>query len=417
LNDDSANAGWVENVKREANWCIAVVVIGALGGLLGIIVRFAVVRAWELAGATGVWWAWPIAGGLVASVVIFKFERHAAAEGMPEYIEALNRREGKMRWTLPAAKGVATFFTVGLGGSGGLVGPASLIGGGTGSIIGAWLKRIGMLRSKNGDEIRLAAVCGFAGMLSGMFGLAFAGGIFAAEVLYARMLRYRDIFPGLGAGVVGYLVHGLARGSFSPLLHRVPFTVSPKVFAAALLTALLAAGVGICFVWLFQSSKRVFKKSRIPAWLTPAIGAGISVAAAAATGRHVLGLGIDLIDTLGDGRSVMLVFALTLLAGKLIATTATVGSGGSGGLVFPLIIMGGALGQVVAAAFGVDDPGMRVALSAAGISGLLSAAINVPLASVVLVAELFGVSYLIPAVIGSLVGYTVAIRYLAYEEE
>ena len=143
----------------------------------------------------------------------------------------------------------------------------------------------------------------------------------------------------------------------------------------------------------------------------------VFMAVAAATGRNVLGLGLNLMDTLGDGSRVMLVFALTLLAGRLIAPTAAVGSGGSGGLVFPLIIMGGALGQVVAAAFGVDDPGMRVALSAAGISGLLSAAINVPLASVVLVAELFGVSYLIPAVIGSLVGYTVAIRYLAYDEE
>lgn len=39
-------------------------------------------------------------------------------------------------------------------------------------------------------------------------------------------------------------------------------------------------------------------------------------------------------------------------------------------------------------------------LSAAGICGLLSAAINVPLAGVVLVTELFGVSYLVATVIG-----------------
>jgi len=417
LDEDSAKPRWPANIRRDAGWCLAVPVIGGVGALLGIVVKFAVIRAWELAGATSYWWAWPMAGGLLAGVVIWKFERKAAEEGMPEYIRGLRQKEGKIRWRLPVAKGVATFFTVGLGGSGGLVGPASLIGGGTGSVIGGWFKRIGILRSESADEVRLAAVCGFAGALSGMFGLVFAGGIFAAEVLYARMLRYRDIFPGLGAGIVGYLVQGLVRGDFSPAMMRVPFTVGPTVFVAALLTALLAAGVGICFVWLFQASKRFFRMLPFPIWLTPAIGAGICVGVAALTRREVLGLGIGLLDTLGDGRKVLLAVALALLVGKLIATTATVGSGGSGGIVFPLVIMGGALGQVVAAAFGVEDPGMRVALSAAGISGLLSAAINVPLASVVLVAELFGASYLLPGVIGSLIGFTVAIRYLAYEEE
>jgi len=417
LEDNAAKQGWIEDVKREMGWCVAVPVIGAAASLLGIVMKFAVVLAWERLGGGSLWWVWPILGGLLAGGVFLYFERRAAEEGMPEYINALNRQDGRMRWTMPAGKGLATLFTVGFGGSGGLVGPASLVGGGTGSVIGAWLKRIGVLRTENGDEVRLAAVCGFAGVLSGMFGIAFAGGIFAAEVLYARMVRYRDVFPGIGAGIVGYFVQGLIRGNFSPPLERIPFAVSPMVFAASLLTALLAAGVGICFVWAFRSSKKAFKKLGVGLGLAPGIGAALCVVIAALGGREVLGLGLGLLDTLGDGRNVALVFALTLLVAKLLATVFTVGSGGSGGIVFPLIIMGGALGQVVAAAFGVEDPGLRVALTAAGISGLLSAAINVPLAGAVLVAELFGASYLIPGVIGSLIGFTVAIRYVAYEED
>lgn len=108
-------------------------------------------------------------------------------------------------------------------------------------------------------------------------------------------------------------------------------------------------------------------------------------------------------------------FAGALLVGKMLATSATVGSRGSGGITFPLILMGAALGHVVAAAFGINEPGMRVALVATGVSGLLSASLNVPFAGAVFAAELFGISYLGPAVISAVIGFETSRRYLALE--
>ncbi len=402
------------SLGRQIGWTIAVPILGGAGALTAIALREAVVSLWDLASGTGLWWAWPIVGALAAGWLIHRFEKRAGGEGVPEYIRSVNKLGGDMRWTMPAVKAAATLLTVGSGGSGGLVGPSSIVGGGSGSVIGKWLKGRGLLRSLEEDEIRLAAICGFAGALSGLFKVSFAGGIFAAEILYATTLRYKDIFPATAAGVCGYLVTGGIEG-FSPMLERVPFDMRLAAVLPVVLTGILASGAGICFVWVFKSSRAAFGRAGLPLWVKPGLGAVVCVAVAAVAGKEVLGLGERTLRWLAKGESVTLGFAAALLIGKAVATAATVGSRGSGGITFPLILMGAALGHVVAAVFGIDDPGMRVAFVATGVSGLLSASLNVPFAGAVFAAELFGISYLGPAVIGAMIGFETSRRYLALE--
>jgi len=63
----------------------------------------------------------------------------------------------------------------------------------------------------------------------------------------------------------------------------------------------------------------------------------------------------------------------------------------------------------------VADPAVRAAACAAGIAGALAAVLNVPIAAAFIVTELFGISYVVPALAGSVLAYKMAKPVFAYE--
>ena len=79
---------------------------------------------------------------------------------------------------------------------------------------------------------------------------------------------------------------------------------------------------------------------------------------------------------------------------KTIATAFTVGSGGSGGVFAPALVCGGAVGAAVGLAFQAILPeslGIHpAAFALVGMAGFLASANRIPIASVVMVAEISG---------------------------
>jgi CIC family chloride channel protein len=132
---------------------VVAVVIGLLGGLCAVGFRefIQIVNriAWrqgpytlEYLSGLPFWWKLlaPAAGGLLVGIIIHAFAREAKGHGVPEVMEAVALRGGRIRPRVVIAKLLASGISIGSGGSVGREGPIVQIGSALGSTIGQWLK-------------------------------------------------------------------------------------------------------------------------------------------------------------------------------------------------------------------------------------------------------------------------------------
>ena len=82
----------------------------------------------------------PAIGGLLVGLLIYNFAREAKGHGVPEVMEAVALRGGRIRPVVAVVKSLASSLTIGSGGSAGREGPIVQIGSAIGSSVGQWLK-------------------------------------------------------------------------------------------------------------------------------------------------------------------------------------------------------------------------------------------------------------------------------------
>ena len=155
------------------------------------------------------------------------------------------------------------------------------------------------------------------------------------------------------AGMIGALV---THGILGPQPAFVLAAVGEPKWRAYLLVpvvAALAALVGVAFQKGSLNLRGHFlRRSRVPGWLQPTIGAlvcwALGVGVFLKTGRlGVFALGYDDLSDALAGRMMWQIAALILVA-KFIATVACYGSGGSGGIFAPTLFFGAMTGLACA---------------------------------------------------------------------
>jgi CIC family chloride channel protein len=358
----------------------------------------------------------PAAGALVVGFLILRFFPGAGGEGVPSYIVAVNLNHGRQRIIESTLRFPAAVLTLGSFGSGGIVGP--LIGIGSGFMSFAAERILSPLGIRREGGLRTAAICGASAAIGSIFHAPVAGGVFAAEVLRRENLRYIDLFPAILAGSVGTAasIHIFSQKA----IFEVAAPEAPAGYHLLIwypLVAAVAGGVGMVFVHLFEHIARLLAKVRK---MQPARALIAAVAICALfhfTGREALGISLGLFHKIAGGRLDSIVplsfsagsAALTLgimMFVKLMATSITVGGGMSAGFTGPLVILGIGSGALMGIAVGIvpGDPSYYLFL-ACGLSAILGAAMNVPIAAVLLSIELFGAGYAIPAVTGGIVSF------------
>lgn len=97
----------------------------------------------------------PIFGGLLAGPIIAFFASEAKGHGVPEVMQAIALRGGRIRPRVVVAKILASALCIGSGGSAGREGPIVQVGAALGSSIGQGLKL-------SSDRIRNLVACGAA---------------------------------------------------------------------------------------------------------------------------------------------------------------------------------------------------------------------------------------------------------------
>ncbi len=325
----------------------------------------------------------PALGGLVVGPLVWFFARDASGHGVPEVIQALLMRGGRIRGRVALVKGVAASLTLGSGGSAGREGPMIQIGASLGSVIA---QRVGLAE----DGIRTLVAAGAAGGLAAAFNAPIAGSLFALEVVLGDF-AIASFSPVVMAGVSATAVSRALYGQ-SQVFEIPTYTVnSPLEFIPYALLGVLAGFVAVGFTVFLYGQERTWERLKAPPWLKPAVG-GLVVGAVALFFPEVLGIGHSAMDRMLQGQ-MGLGLLLALVVMKIVATSLTLGSGGSGGVFVPSLFvgsaLGGALGTAVArwAPFAHGGPG---AYALVGMGAVVAATSHAPLTGIVIMFELTG---------------------------
>jgi chloride channel protein, CIC family len=362
-----------------------------------------------MAPSTHHWyWLIPVSttlGGLISGILVYGLAPEAEGHGTDAAVKGYHRTSGRIRYRIPIIKTIASAVTIGSGGSAGREGPTAQIAAGVGSFIGGVLKL-------PDEERRVLLLVGMAAGLSAIFKSPLGTALFAVEILYSTMaFEGRYLTFTLVASAVAYAVTGLFNG-WSPLFvlpHDVSFG-APIDLVWFVVLAAMAGALGALLPTVFYWTRDKFHELQIPNVLKPALG-GLGVGLLGLLAPPLLGGGYGYIQfALQGGSGIAVWLLLLLMAGKILAMSLTVASGGSGGVFAPSLYVGAMLG----AAFAITLHTFHItgipttALAVVGMAALFAGAARVPIASLVMVAEMTGGYHLImPTMLAVAVSYVV----------
>ncbi|MCB2180787.1 MAG: chloride channel protein [Desulfobulbaceae bacterium] len=347
----------------------------------------------------------PVCGALLGGPIIAFFASEAKGHGVPEVMQALILRGGRIRPRVALAKIFASALCIGTGGSAGREGPIVQVGSTLGSTVGQWL-------GLSDERIRNLVACGAAAGIAATFNAPIAGITFAIEVLLCELQV--SVFGNVViAAVSASIVSQLFLGSSPAFVVPAYVMNSPWEILLYVILGLFAALVGIFFIRLLDAFEVFFDNLKIHQMLKPAIGAAllgglaffyphISSFMTVFTGDtrlglplidnvpHIYGSGFDFIDQVLKGEaSFTLLFMLVFL--KPLATSFTLGSGNSGGVFAPSLFTGAMLGGAFGYMVKFIAPGFPVEVGAyalVGMASVFAAAARAPLTAMLIVFEM-----------------------------
>jgi CIC family chloride channel protein len=283
----------------------------------------------------------PAVGGLIVGPLIYFFAREAKGHGVPEVMEAVALRGGRIRPVVAVIKSLASSISIGSGGSVGREGPIVQIGSALGSSLGQWLHF-------SDERIRNLVACGAAAGIAATFNAPIAGVIFALEVILGEFtVGYFStvVISSVTASVIGRIFFGDVPAFIVPQYSLA----SPWALFLYLVLGLLAGVVGVVFTRMLYRFEDLFEGWRFPEYLKPAVG-GLIIGGLLVYFPQVGGVGYEAIEGALHGELALGLLAFLAVL-KIVATSLTIGSGGSGGVFAPSLfigaMLGGAFGTVV----------------------------------------------------------------------
>ncbi len=330
----------------------------------------------------------PITGGLITGPIIFHFAREAKGHGVPEVMEAVALRGGRIRPQVGLVKAVASAICIGTGGSVGSEGPIAQIGAALGSTVGQFFKL-------SEDKTKTLVACGAAGGIAAIFNAPIAGAIFAMEVILNRMSTVYFASVVISAVTADAIAHIFIGNNRTFLIPQYSMQ-SPWELILYTILALIAAIASVGFSRILYWTEDLFESINLPEWLKPALGGlflgilGIFTYKTTTGFPRVFGVGYEsitpaLFGEMAAGVTLLLFFL------KLLATLFTLGSGNSGGIFAPSLFMGSMLGS----SFGKWATGAFPNISAGsgayalvGMAAFFSGATHAPMTAILILFEM-----------------------------
>ncbi len=368
---------------------------------------------------------WPAIGAMITGGIIYRFQPHAAGEGMPSYIRGMRIHRGNLLFSVTFFKYWAALATLSTFGNGGIVGPLGRVSAGVMSFIGGKLN--GFNIGFNRDDQHTAAICGLAAAVGAIFHTPLGGGIYAIEIIQRDKLAYKDLFPAiLSSATAVFVCKAIGWDSFYQFTIIGEFMSFNKIGWLLLLSVLTGlAGGGYTYLYSFVT--KVIKRKEGNVFVKVIAGSIVASFIAWAVNPELLGVSKNMITAVLAGDLPILTGRLGFISStsfilvvmlfcKLLCNCITVGSGMSAGFTGPAAIAGMLLGSAMACYLDIECPSPTYyAFLAAGFSGMLASSMNVPLAAAIMTTEIFGLQYSFPAGLAAVIGFQIMRHSTIYD--
>ena len=367
----------------------------------------------------------PVIGLTLVYLYVKYVHKEKLEHAISSILYSLSRQKGIMSAKKIVTPLITAPLTVGFGGSVGLLGPAVA----TGAALSSNVSRLMHINSKDRS---LLIACASAGAIASIFQAPIAAIIFAVEV-FSLDLTMLSMLPLLLASISGVLTSYFFLGDETLFNFAVTegFEIRDTVYYI-----LLGMGTAVASVYFTKMYFRImdfFKRFRSPKYkllagglaigvmlyfIPPLYGEGFGFINSLLEGDHLKALGTTPFDDYTDQIWVVigLLFGITIF--KAVAMTTTFAAGGAGGIFIPTMVMGSALGNVVAKV--LNNSGLGISVSEAnftlvGMAGLIAGVLHAPLTAIFLIAEITGgYDLFVPLMISAAMSYLIAKNTLDY---
>jgi CIC family chloride channel protein len=392
-------------VRRQSDWeldlraCLWAAIAGLLCGVIAVLLRVGLsnaeagrqwLLAWLATQPRVTWIGVPIACAVCAGVagwLVARFVPEASGSGIP-HVEHILEGTEHMRWQrLLPVKFFGGLLALGSGMSLGREGPTVQMGAAVADAVA---------RAGGADvPLRHAILAAGAGAgLTAAFNAPLAGFVFVVEELrrpFCEFTYTTGLIATLAANVVMIAVLG-AEPAFQ-MLHVPPLPTNTLPLFAGL--GVVAGLLGVVFNASLFATIDGLARIPGPSWAR-AIVAGLAVGAMALAFPAATGDGESVASTILQGHvpSDAVTWLVVLIGAKLFLTVVSYASAVPGGLFAPLLLLGAALGAIASRLLGVD-PGSGTAFVIAGMVGVFTGSVRVPITGVVLLLEMTNSHHLV----------------------
>jgi CIC family chloride channel protein len=428
-----------KNISQKNFVYLLSILVGLLAGLAAVILKnitFAIESVLEKGIAFSqnqLYFILPVLGLLLVYLLNKYVFKKATVPATPSFIKraipsvlySLLRQKGFLHYKQIYYPLIAAPLTVGFGGSVGLLGPAIT----SGSAISSNLSRLLHIDRKTRT---LLIACASAGVMASMFKSPIAAIVFAVEV-FSLDLTFVSLLPLLIASISSVLTSYFFLGDDLLFNFNVTdkFTINDTVFFI-----ILGIGTGIASLYFtkiyfaiyafFERLKTRFLKLLVGGFaigimlyfIPPLYGEGLSFTKDLFNGNYLHALGSNPFDAYLNNIWVVIGLLIGFTFFKVIAMTTTFAAGGVGGIVVPTMVMGSALGNVVAKIINNIGLGFQVSeanFTLVGMAGLIAGVIHAPLTAIFLIAEITGGYVLfLPLMITVAISYMITKHYMPH---
>ncbi len=310
------------------------------------------------------WGTWiilvPALGAIGVAFLVTTFAPEAKGHGVPEVMDAIYRKDGRIRPIVAVIKSLASALSIGSGGSVGREGPIIQVGAAFGSTIG-------QLVAMPARQRALLIAAGAGAGIAATFNTPIGGIVFAVELMLPFVTSLSLLWVGLScvtATYIGRMFFGAVPSFNVPslllIVPSLPLTEGSDLALPVLpWFALLGIILGV-LAWLLTRGIYWFEDlfDALPGnyytrhisgmLLVGLIMYGFMAFSERYFGQpnhyYVQGVGYATIMDILRGELTAPGFLLLLVVAKLLVTCLTLGSGASGGVFSPSMFLGAALG-------------------------------------------------------------------------
>lgn len=420
-----------KNISSKTFVHIMSVVVGLLAGLAAVTLKNltyfieALLEKGILFSNNGLYFILPIIGLTLVYLYVKFVHKEKLQLAVSSILFSLSKKKGAIDSKQIYSRLITAPLTVGFGGSTGLLGPAVA----SGAAISSSLGRLFHLNSKTQS---LLIACASAGAIASIFQSPIAAIIFAVEV-FSLDLTMLSMLPLLLASISGVLTSYFFLGNEVLFSYTITENFEVKDTLFYILLGVGTAFASIYFTKMYFGIVNLFKLLKSPKYkllvgglaigimlyfIPPLYGEGFGFINNLLQGDHVQALGKTPFDRYIGNIWVVIALLVGITIFKAVAMTTTLAAGGAGGTFIPTMVMGSALGNVLAKV--INNSGLGFAVSESnftliGMAGLIAGVLHAPLTAIFLIAEITGgYALFVPLMITASISYLIAKNALDY---